>query len=182
MVVRLLQLKEPIITVLSHNKDCALNLSNDQWDLAEDLVSVLRDLELVATRLSGDLYPTLSLLLPLISGLQKTLKLKESDKPIITKVKQVLRKESKRRFSLNCLNLERKAVLAAALDPRFRGLTFLSDGERKKVEECLGRITGAEVQQPNKKQVKQLESDRLYHLLGFVEDDGDEDSVAAQEV
>ena len=74
VAVRLLQLKEPTVTVLSHNKkDRALNLSNDQWDLAEDLVSVLRDLELVTTRLSSELYyPALSLLLPLMSGLQKT--------------------------------------------------------------------------------------------------------------
>ena len=126
MVVRLLQLKEPIVTVLSHNKkDRALNLSNDQWDLAEDLVSVLRYLEQVTTRFSGELYLNLSLLLPLISGLQKTLKLKESDKPVITKVKQALRKKLKRRFSLDCLALESKALLAAALDPRFRGLIFL---------------------------------------------------------
>ena len=86
------------------------------------------------------------------------------------------------RFSFDCLDLESKAVLASALDPRFRGLTFLSDGERKKVEECLVCIMGAEVQQSNKKQVKQLEFDRLDQQLGFVEDDGNEDSVAAQEV
>ena len=56
MVVRLLQLKEPTVTVLSRNKkDHALNLSNDQRDLAEDLVSVLRDLELVTTRLTSEL-------------------------------------------------------------------------------------------------------------------------------
>ena len=40
----------------------------------------------------------------------------------------------------------------------------------------------AEVEPSNKKQVKPLESDRLDQLLGFVEDDGDEDSVVAQEV
>ena len=95
---------------------------------------------------------------------------------------QALRKELKRRVSLDCLALESKTVLAAALNPRFRGLTFLSDGERKKVKERLVCITGAKVQQSNKKQMKQLESDRLDQLLGFVEDDGDEDSVAAQEV
>ena len=41
---------------------------------------------------------------------------------------------------------------------------------------------GAEVQQSNKKQGKQLESDCLDQLLGFVKHDGDEGSVAAQEV
>ena len=133
----------------------ALNLSNNHFDLVEDLVSVLRDHEPVTTRLISELYPTLSLLLLL---------------------------ELKRRFSLECRDLESKAVLAAALDPCSRGLTFLSDGERKKVEECLVCIMGAEVQQSNKKQVKQLESDRLDQLSGFVKDDGDEDSVAAQGV
>lgn len=149
-------------------------MSNGIWP--NTLLLFCKTSELVTTRLSGEVYPTLSLLIPLMSGLQKTLEPKQKDKSVITKVKQALRKELKRRFSLDCLDVESKVVLAAALDPRFRGLTLLSEDERKEVEACLIRITSTEVQQSSSsesgtdpdKQLGPTESDRLDQLLEFL--------------
>ena len=57
MVVQLLQLRTPITVVLAQDKkNRNLNLSPEQWSLAEDLVDVLLDLEVVTTRLSGEQY------------------------------------------------------------------------------------------------------------------------------
>ena len=71
MVRHLVQLRVPVPTVLGQSKEKAhrnLSLSGNQWSLAEELVEVLKQLEVVTTTLSGEQYPTLGWLLPLVAG------------------------------------------------------------------------------------------------------------------
>ena len=77
MLERLLRLKVPLTAVQedesTKEKDRALLLKDKKWSMASDLVKVLQPFECATTILSGQQYPTLSLLLPVIAGLRKGL-------------------------------------------------------------------------------------------------------------
>ena len=77
MLERLLKLKVPLRKVLdgdtATDSDRVLLLKDDQWALAADVVTVLTPFEQATVILSGQEYPTIFLLYPVIAGLQKAL-------------------------------------------------------------------------------------------------------------
>ena len=73
MIERLLKLKVPLIAVLDSDENRSLLLKDHQWALASEVVCVLHPFERSTVVLSGQEYPTLSLVLPVISGLCKAL-------------------------------------------------------------------------------------------------------------
>ena len=48
-------------------------LTSSQWDMAKDMAEVLEIIEVATTQLSGEQYPTMSLVLPLVYGLRSQL-------------------------------------------------------------------------------------------------------------
>ena len=147
MVRRLVALRVHVTAVLSQSKDKNhrnLALSGNQWSIAEDLVAVLCHLETATTVLSGEQYPTLSLLLPMVIGLRKQLDPVDNDKLLIADLKESLQAQLTERFSLESLNPSGILVLASAVDPRFRNLSFLNDAQRKEAEAALVARTSAD--------------------------------------
>lgn len=68
MIERLIQLKEPLTIVMITITEAPSNLSSDEWNSIEDIIPLLRPFDKLTTELSGEQYPTLSTIIPLIRG------------------------------------------------------------------------------------------------------------------
>lgn len=143
MLQRLLQLQraisiilvDPVITPKKDHRD--LLLSEHQWTLADQLVKILEEFEVATTVLSGQKYVTLSLALPVVTHL-KTVADEMSQSANAGAPRQfatALAQELDGKFSLSDIDTDSAAVMAAALDPRFRGLQFLSEEQRVAVHQ-----------------------------------------------
>ena len=91
----------------------------------------------MTTTLSGEQYPTLGWLLPLVAGLRRTLEPLDTDTLVISDLKEKLQEQLTERFKLDDLEPNSLPVLAAALDPRFRNLIFLTAEQKTEVKEAL---------------------------------------------
>lgn len=182
MIQRLVRLRDAVTSVLGANKDTRhLQLTPSQWDLAVDVVEVLNSLERVTTQLSGELYTTLSCVVPLLYGLYSMLKPPDGDRGAVKAMKKKLRKELEKRFGFPEPDPTSLPLIAAALDPRFRKMKFISSAARTAVREQLvgaasaGTLSGKcspetpvssseKIQEPPAKRVK-LEDSFLKSLL-----------------
>ena len=91
MLERLASLRCEVGTVLSESGgDSSLDLSPDQWKLAEMLIPVLCDLEETTRELSGERYATLSMVLPLMHFLHSKLGPRTGEKPAVRSLKTEL--------------------------------------------------------------------------------------------
>ena len=130
MIECLLKLKVPLIAVLDSDENRSLLLKDHQWALASEVVCVLQPFERATVVLSGQEYPTLSLVLPVISGLCKAL----NEPPAaaasntIKSFRQHLSRELRQKFEALPTST---SSLAAAVDPRFRSLSFLKDDDAR---------------------------------------------------
>ena len=99
--------------------------------------SVLEAVDTVTTLLSGEKYSMLSLALPLMFGLRNSMQITENDPTVVSTIKRCLKEQLTGRFHLDDLELGSAPVIAAATDPRFRKLSFLTDDQQKKVRDIL---------------------------------------------
>ena len=153
MLRRLLDLRQVINQVLcdrnvSKRTDALLDLSALQWSIAEDLVKVLRPFEVLVatTALSSETNVSLSSVVPIISGLLKSVPDNLDDGPEIAELKEVLRTKLTEKFDLDSLPLGTSAVslMATILDPRFKKLSFLSATARPSAYSALLGMAAAE--------------------------------------
>ena len=133
MLERLVQLRWPVIAVLSDDSvskrsDRYLDLNNDQWVLAEELVKILAPLEVATTFLSYEENSSIYTVLPVLCGIVNTLEQSSSTncQPSVISFKEKFAEEIKTRWKFNRIEANNTIVLAAALDPRFRNLTYLN--------------------------------------------------------
>ena len=144
MMERLLEQRWPLTATLSDpdlkGKKNYLDLKAEQWVLLEELVVGLRPFETATKYLSGQEYPTASCLPKLVKGLERNVQKfsfeTSSGKAFRSNAKKGIgeRWEGLLRISAE-KDLEQDPVLlAAALDPRYRKLSFLAaeDGDRLK--------------------------------------------------
>ena len=141
MLQWLVRLKLPIMTLLEDElvtpkpEHRALLLKDKIWALADDLVRVLSPAERVTALLGAQSYVTLAFVLPIVSSLVKHLAKEETKaaaeqgavKICIKSFCATLSQELKRKFGLDPINPVSVLSLAASLDPRSRGLTYLND-------------------------------------------------------
>ncbi|XP_065187650.1 E3 SUMO-protein ligase ZBED1-like [Sycon ciliatum] len=141
MLDRLVQLKVPVQLVLADMPDKdrrSMDLSADQWATAEHLLDFLRSVDQVTTSLGGEQYSTLSWLLPLPTALKSHCQTGDDDDLLVVAcVKQAFADSITRRFHLDGLDVHGEAVLAAALDPRFRALKFFDLEQQHEVQQTL---------------------------------------------
>ena len=174
MLERLIELRWPVTAVLSDDRvtkrsDRSLDLKGDQWVLAEQLVKVLHPIEVATAFLSSEENASLSCVLPVMYGLVDALKTVsdlEDELPAIRSFRQKTAKDISDRWGLDSLDTTSSLVLAAAVDPRFKQLRFLNEGESesvkeemtKRMDEVIMDITctddGDEVTQPTTKKRK----------------------------
>ena len=129
MLQRLVELQIPVGIILRKSKLTQLKLSPQEWAPVDSLIAILADLEevnrTIKNALCGETYVTLSCVLPLKFGfVNKALVDKIDERAPIPGVKRNLRQCISKRFELGNLTPDRLDLQAAALDPRFRHLSF----------------------------------------------------------
>ena len=130
MLKRLVEMRWPVSAVLSCERitkksDRYLDLKNDQWTLAEELIKVLEPFEVATTFLrykeNSSLSSTLPVLFGLIDGLKETPEKEDESLPAaINEFKRIVAKELNRRWELEDLDTSAPFVLAPLVDPRFK--------------------------------------------------------------
>uniref|UniRef100_G3NC27 HAT C-terminal dimerisation domain-containing protein n=1 Tax=Gasterosteus aculeatus TaxID=69293 RepID=G3NC27_GASAC len=153
-----------------------LDLKSDQWTLLEELAQALQAFECATVYLSGESYVTVSALPPLVKVLLK------STHTSYETCETTARWSGEVTFTDD---KQSKQIIAAALDPRFLQLKFLTAEERFSVQnkvqalalQHMDRSTGnqdatasAEKGSPNRRTVSVLDS-----LLGSDSTDSDND-------
>ncbi|KAK6477799.1 zinc finger BED domain-containing protein 1-like, partial [Huso huso] len=137
MIKRLLEQRWPIVAVLSDPTVKSaravrhLDLSQDQWSLLNELVSILQPFETATTYLSGETYVSLSAVPSLIKSVSSLMDLAVKNSSAIKNFKRVAFQQLDQRWKIGILDsrsgldLESPMISAAILDPRFRHLRFI---------------------------------------------------------
>ncbi|KAL0188430.1 hypothetical protein M9458_015529, partial [Cirrhinus mrigala] len=131
MLNRLVEQRWPVTAVLSDPSitkkgDRTLDLTADQWKLAQGMAEVLGPLITLTELLSQEDNLSLSATLPMIFNLKKRhLSPEEDDSPAIREMKNTLITEIDSRWQLLSLEPSSIYLLSLALDQRFKHLKFL---------------------------------------------------------
>ncbi|XP_035500943.2 zinc finger BED domain-containing protein 4-like [Scophthalmus maximus] len=207
MVNRLLEQRWPVVATLSDPEVTQrgkhyLDLKNDQWTLLEELEQVLKPLEQATVFLSGEAYVTISVLPPLIEGLQKSTKKTTYESAAVNSFQIAAEQQIKSRWESESAFREggqNGSIIAAALDPRFHKLKFLSPEDALKVQVRIqalaldikrAKLAGIEQGHSASPQQKNTSRSVLDTLLGSdsegdcsnEEDNGQEDSGVSEAV
>ncbi|XP_071371643.1 E3 SUMO-protein ligase ZBED1-like [Centroberyx affinis] len=136
MLDQLVEQRWPVTAVLSDPSitkkgDRTLDLTADQWKLAQETAEVLGPLITLTELLSQEENLSLSATVPMLFNLKKRhLSPEEDDSPAITEIKTTLVTEIDSRWQLLSLEPSSIYLLSSALDQRFKQLKFL-DKEKK---------------------------------------------------
>lgn len=128
--------KSSLNLLISENSDSDIpQLSNQEWRTIDGLINILEPLESATRALSGDKYCTISLIIPLMTGLIVRLKSRKSVESVVNKFRDDLVDSLKRRFSdveQNCL-----ITTATLLDPRVKNTCFVDETNKRKAVKNL---------------------------------------------
>ena len=142
MISRLLEQRWPVTATLS-DPDVTkrakhfLDLKAEQWSLLEELEQALKPFECATVYLSGGSYVTLSSLPALIKGLMKSTQNAAFDNTHVQAFQAAAANEISKRWEVEMAYKDaatNTSVIAAALDPRFCRLKFLSPDESLKLQ------------------------------------------------
>uniref|UniRef100_A0A2S2R5W4 Zinc finger BED domain-containing protein 1 n=1 Tax=Sipha flava TaxID=143950 RepID=A0A2S2R5W4_9HEMI len=70
MIERLIKIKIPLTASMSSFSRTPNCLNASEWEIITDCINILKPFKNITSELSGENYPTLSLIIPLIRGLQ----------------------------------------------------------------------------------------------------------------
>ena len=140
-----------------------LDLREPQWALLEQMLTVLKPLQMATTALCESQVVSVSLVYPVINGLlKKHLVVNGTDLPAVKAFKENVSAEITCRFIPNSINIVNKPpLLAAAVDPRYKQLKFLNTTQRtcvyetikEKISEIKTREEGPELEATLQKRV-----------------------------
>ena len=144
MLERLVETRWPISAILSDEKvtkrvDRSLDMKNEQWDLAKELLAPLKQIETATVYISEEEKASISSVLPILYGIIDNLNIKDEDAFAIKEFKTVVTESIKRRWSLN--DLCPILALSAVLDARFKQLKFLGDQKRAVIDALTSNVT-----------------------------------------
>lgn len=122
MIERLLTIKIPLTASMSSLPRAPDCLNASEWEVISDCVKILKPFENITSELSGENYPTISLVIPLIQGFQYMLKNLRTETTIGIEFKNKLIDVVGRRLG----NLEKDKIVAKStlLDPRLKKTAF----------------------------------------------------------
>ncbi|XP_042343871.1 E3 SUMO-protein ligase ZBED1-like [Plectropomus leopardus] len=159
MLFRLLEQRWPVTAALSDPAVTPrgkhyLDLKPEQWDVIQELNQALEPFEGATVFLSGQEYVTLSALPQLVQSLKKSIQTPAFETaPVKSYQTDVTEQITARWQGLSVFQPESNHVLlAAALDPRFRKLKFLSPDEVFKVQstvQTMALVAKKEARQKN---------------------------------
>lgn len=136
MLERLLEVKVPLSVALASLTNAPKNLEAEEWVIVKEAVAVLKPLHAITEKLSGELYPTMSLCVPLIRGLQRTIKKKDTSTVVATQLKLSLLDVINRRLG-GVLESNKHVGKAVFLDPRFKKDGFGNEDTGKSIQTLL---------------------------------------------
>ncbi len=118
-------------------------MSTENWVILEDLLVVLKPLEVATTVFIGEKHITLSVELPIVHGIISQLTPNTSDSTTIRNFKIKVTTGLTKRWGLDGEVLERNrlSVIATAVDPRFKLLKSLTESDVEAVKQELLRIS-----------------------------------------
>ena len=145
MVERLLEQQWPVTGTLSDTEVTPrgkhyFDLKPEQWVLLEELVQGLVPFECATVFLSGQEYATASCLPQLVKGLQRSIQQTQFETSSGKAFRAIAGKGISERWeNLNNVSAERDnpLVLAAAIDPRFRKMKFISPEDGRRVQSTV---------------------------------------------
>ncbi|KAJ8355180.1 hypothetical protein AAFF_G00088070 [Aldrovandia affinis] len=120
----------------------SLDLTTAQWNMAEDILNVLKPMVTLTELLSEEDNASLSVTIPMLANLKRRhLAIAEDDSPTTKSLKAKLVEEIDHRWQINDRLFESSLyVQAAVVDPRFKLLPFLDDGKRDKAYICVSQL------------------------------------------
>ncbi len=190
MMERLLEQRWSIYAVLhdenrSQSRYKNLYLNEGQWQLAEQLVKVLKPLQVATTALCESEIVSVSLVYPVIHGLLTNhLCVNPDDLPPVKNFKEKVTTEITCRFTPGSLEIEDNApILAAAVDPHYHQLKFLSIGQCSVIRDSLRMNVekmNSQLSQDNENEPptpKKKKETALSFLLGEQQEDATEDEI-----
>ena len=109
--------------------------SEASYATVQDIVQVLRPFKIATQHLSGEKYPTISALGPLLHEIRRRIVEDENDSVALAEFKKVLREDMDTRY----INPDIKFLLykASFLDPRFKTLKHLSCIQQEEVSDMI---------------------------------------------
>ncbi len=144
MLERLLEMRWPVTAVLScegvtKRSDRYLDLSSDNWALADELVKALQPFEVATTFHSYKENASLSCVLLVLHGLIESLQKSppDEDLPLVRQFKVKVASEIKRRWKLDSIDTISALVLTPVIDPRLKLLKFLDQEQAEVVRSEL---------------------------------------------
>ena len=197
MFQRLLEQRWVVYAVLhdergSQSKYKQLHLKEEQWNLMDQMVTVLEPLQIATTALCETEIVSCCLIYPVINELLKNhLVPGESDLPTVKRFKEVVAKDMERRFNVSeAVKEQDVAILATIIDPHYHQLNFMDYStrttaysmlkEKLALLSCEGEcqiVQEATSQSPKRKKRKTA----LAILLGEDEDDDPEVFTTSEE-
>uniref|UniRef100_A0A6P7H2S3 Zinc finger BED domain-containing protein 1-like n=1 Tax=Diabrotica virgifera virgifera TaxID=50390 RepID=A0A6P7H2S3_DIAVI len=139
MIERLLAIREPLSVALTYLRNAPEPLDASEWIYLQECVEILEPLHTMTEEMSGQKYPTLSMVIPLLRSVQHALKSVKTNTDVSLLLKNQLIEVISRRFS----GWEENKIVAKStfLDPRFMktsfGLPVNADKAEKYVTEEL---------------------------------------------
>ena len=112
-----------------------LEISPNEWRILEDIVQLLRPFKIATLHLSGEKYPTISALGPLLGEIKKKVAPDVSDSVVIREFKRAIRDDINSRYQHP--DIQMLLNKASYLDPRFKSLTHLSSFQQSEVSDAI---------------------------------------------
>lgn len=120
-------------------------ISVTEWQILEEIIKICKPFEELTKILSGELYPTLLSIIPLVRGLQRVLQLQEPlHKPTQQLRQCLIDAVNKRLASYEASNIPAKATF---VDPRFKKLAFGNEHPADKAEKRVNEEVQALIAQ-----------------------------------
>jgi len=133
-------------TIITKRLDHTLDLTAHQWVLLEELAKLVEPLE-VATVFFCTV--SISYILPIMHNVFTSMDSKKGDSASIIAFKRAIRESIMGRWSFDGVEPYLPLVVAAALDPSFKSLKFLTDDLKQLVREELSQLKDADFGNPN---------------------------------
>ncbi|XP_072400908.1 E3 SUMO-protein ligase ZBED1-like [Diabrotica undecimpunctata] len=118
MLQRLLEIKNPLCVAVANLSKPPEFLNADDWEVINDCIKVLKQADDITRLLSSENYPTVSLLIPIIRGIQFALQ----NTTVVTNVGDSLKLKLLQTIHQRLGSFESSKTIAKAtfLDPRFK--------------------------------------------------------------
>ncbi|KAF0704385.1 zinc finger BED domain-containing protein 1-like, partial [Aphis craccivora] len=180
MLERLVKLKEPLTYAMLSLKDGPVMLNAQEWEVIEYVIPILKPFEVMTTELSGENYPTLAMVIPLVRGLHISLVSKQMRTYLGQQLKQKLLGNLNSRFKLiEEQNPKPEFSRATLLDPRFKKLAFQhtinAENVEKSITDELSLLTSEHLNEENSNnsetpEIQIISNNEAVNLWSFLDD------------